>query len=134
MDNKVGVWVDHQKAVVVRISDSGEEVIHVESGAESQLRRSGDQTSGPFEPLQVPSDDTRERKYKAELNNFYDEVILHLMDSKSVYICGPGEARKELRNRMDVKHSINGDVVLDAADSMTNAQVVAKIRRHFQLG
>ena len=39
MNSKVGVWVDHREAIVVRISESGEEVIRVQSGAESQLRR-----------------------------------------------------------------------------------------------
>ena len=132
MNSKVGVWVDHRKALVVHVSDSGEETIHVQSGAESQLRRSSDQTTGSFEALQVPSDDTRERKYKAELNAFYDEVISHLVTSKSICICGPGEAPKELKNRMDAKHSVTGNVVLEVADSMTDAQVVARIRQHFQ--
>ena len=132
MNSKVGVWIDHRKAIVVHISDSGEEVIHIQSSAESQLRRSSDHTTGAFEPLQVPSDDTRERKYKAELNTFYDEVISHLVNSKSILICGPGEARTEFRNRMDAKHSVAGKVVSEAADSMTDAQVVARIRNHFQ--
>lgn len=132
MNSKVGVWVDHRRAIVVHVSDSGEETTHVQSGAESQLRRSSDHTTGNFEPLQVPSDDTRERKYKAELNTFYDEVISHLLTSKSIYICGPGEARNELKSRMDAKHSVTGSVVLEPADSMTDAQVVAKIREYFQ--
>ena len=132
MNRKVGVWVDHRKAIVVHVSDSGEETIHVESGAESQLRRSGDQTTGSFEALQVPSDDTRERKYMAELNTFYDEVISHFVNSKAIFICGPGEAPKELMSRMDAKHSVTGNVVLEAADSMTDAQVVARIRQYFQ--
>lgn len=132
MNRKVGVWVDHRKAIVVRVSDAGEETIHVASGAESQLRRAGDTTTGDFEPLQVPSDDTRERKFKASLNSFYDEVISHLANSSEIFIFGPGEARTELRSRMDAKHSVNTNVILEAADSMTDAQVVAKIREHFR--
>ena len=132
MNSKVGVWIDHRKAIVVHVSDSGEETIKVDSDAESQLRRSGDKTSGSFEPLQVPSDDTRERKHQAELNTFYDRVISHVLNSQSIYICGPGEAPTELRNRMDVKHSISGNIVVEAADRMTDAQVTAKIRERLQ--
>lgn len=84
--------------------------------------------------MQVPSDDTRERKHKAELNTFFDEVISHLVTSKSIYICGPGKAPMELRNRIDVKHSITGNIDVEVADSMTDAQVVAKIRQHFHAG
>ena len=132
MNGRIGVWVDHRRAVVVKVSDSGAETVQVLSGVESQLRRSSDRVTGDFEPLQVPADDTRERKHMAELNTFYDEVISHLGPAKSILICGPGEAKKELKNRMDVKHTVAGDVVLESADSMTDAQVVAKVRQHFQ--
>ena len=132
MSSKVGVWVDHREAIVVKLSDSGEEIVHVASGAESQLRRSSDHTTGNFEPLQVPSDDTRENIFRTELNTFYDEVASHLSQAESVFILGPGEAKKELKNRMGAKHSVAGTVVVEAADSMTEAQVLAKVRKHFQ--
>jgi hypothetical protein len=131
MNSNVGVWVDHREAIVVKLSDSGEETMHVKSGAESQLRRSGDHTTGTFEPLNVPSDDTRERKFKAELNTFYDEVISHLRHALSILIIGPGEAKKELQNRMDAKHPVAVHVVVEAADSMTQPQIVARVRKHF---
>lgn len=132
MSSNIGVWVDHREAIVVKLSDAGEETVHVQSGAESQLRRSSDHTTGNFEPMQVPSDDTRERKFKAELNAFYDEVISQLNDAGSILIIGPGEAKKELKNRMGSKHPAAGTVVVETADSMTKAQVVAQVRKHFQ--
>lgn len=132
MTNNVGVWVDHREAIVVKLSDSGEETIHIQSGVESQLRRSSDNPDGSFEPSQVPADDTRERKHQAELNTFYDVVISHFSHAQSILICGPGPARKELENRIEAKHRVKGSIVLEAADSMTEAQVVAMIRKHFQ--
>ena len=132
MSSKVGVWVDHREAIVVKLSDAGEETMHVQSGAESQLRRSSDHTTGSFEPKLVPADDTRERKFTAELNAFYDEVISQMNLAGSILIIGPGEAKKELRNRMSAKHPTAGSIVVEAADSMTKAQVVAKVRKHFQ--
>jgi len=132
MNSRIGVWVDHREAIVVKLSDSGEETVHVQSGAESQLRRSSDHTTGNFEPMQVPSDDTRERKFMAELNTFYDEVIAQLKHAAAILIIGPGEAKKELKNRIGSKHPVAGSIVVEAADSMTQAQVVAKVRKHFQ--
>ena len=132
MNSKIGVWVDHREAIVVKLSDSGEETMHVQSGAESQLRRSSDHPTGNFESMQVPSDDTRERKFTAELNTFYDEVISQLQHAAAILIIGPGEAKKELKNRMGTKHPFAGSIVVETADSMTKAQVVAKVRKHFQ--
>jgi len=133
MVNRVGVWIDRRQAMVVRFSDAAEESIHIQSGMESQERRASDHPEGPFEPLNVPSDDTRDRKETAELNKFYDEVIAHLSQASSIYICGPGEARKQLRSRMEDDRSVTGEVEIEAADSMTDAQIVAKFRKHFHI-
>ena len=132
MNSNVGVWIDHREAILVKLSDSGEETVHVKSGAESQLRRSSDHPSGTFEPSHVPPDDTRERKFAAELKTFYDEVITHLSHAGAILIIGPGEAKKELKNRMGAKHPVAGNVVVETADSMTQPQVVARVREHFQ--
>lgn len=133
MEKKAGVWIDRRQAIIVQFSDGFEEIIHIQSRMESQERRASDHPEGPFEPLNVPADDTRDRKETAELSRYYDEVISHLSHARSIYICGPGEARKQLRNRMEENRSITGNVDVEAADSMTDAQVVAKIRTHFKL-
>lgn len=133
MDSKVGVWIDRREAIVVRFSNAGEECIHIQSGMESQERRASDHPEGPFEPLNVPADPTRDRKETAELGQFYDDVISHLTRANAIYICGPGEARKQLRNRMEENRSITANVEVEVADSMTDAQVIAKVRKHFQL-
>ncbi len=133
MLGKVGVWIDRRQAIVVQFSDAGEECIHIESGTESQERRASDHPEGPFEPLNVPADDTRDRKETAELGKFYDEVISHLRGAHSIYIFGPGEARKHLKNQIEENRSVTGKVEVEAADSMTDAQVVAKVRKHFQI-
>jgi len=131
MSIQVGVWVDHREAILVKLSESGEEMIHIPSEVESQLRRTGDDPHEKFEPLQVPSDDVRQNKHTAGLNTYYDEVISHFGDAQAILIFGPGEARKELKKRMDTKHPAKGKVDLEAADSMSVAQVAAKVRKHF---
>ena len=133
MLNKVGVWIDRRQAIVVQFSDAGEECLHIQSGVESQERRASDHPAGPFEPLNVPSDDTRDRKETAELGKFYDDVISHLRRAHSIYVFGPGEAKKQFKNRIEENRSVTGKVEVEAADSMTDAQVVAKVRKHFQL-
>ncbi len=130
--NQVGVWIDRRQAIVVRLSDAGEECIHIQSSMETQERRASDHPAGNFEPLNVPADDTRDRKETAELRKFYDAVITHLVRAESVYIFGPGETRKHLKNRLDESRSVTGHVDVEAAGSMTDAQVIAKVRKHFQ--
>jgi hypothetical protein len=55
MKNGVGLWIDHRKAVIVVITDKGEETKLIISQVEKQLRRSGDSPlKGPYEAQQVP--------------------------------------------------------------------------------
>jgi hypothetical protein len=50
MSENIGIWIDHRKAVIVRISDKGVEMSLTISGVEKQLRRTGDSPlKGSFE-------------------------------------------------------------------------------------
>ena len=42
MKTQVGVWIDHRKAVIVAMTDTGEEIRLLISSVEKQLRRAGD--------------------------------------------------------------------------------------------
>ena len=93
MKTKVGLWIDHQKAVVVAVTDKGEEIKQVISKVEKQLRRSGDSPlKGPYEPQQVPAGDSRQRKLTGHLN-IHDAVIASIREAESILIFGPGEAK-----------------------------------------
>jgi len=62
MKTTVGVWIDHRKAVIVAVTNKGEETRLIISKAEKQLRRSDDSPlKGPYEPLQVPESDSRQK-------------------------------------------------------------------------
>jgi hypothetical protein len=102
MKAKVGLWIDHREAFIVVLTEKGEETKRIESTVEKQLRRSGRSPSNEsFEPQLVPADDTRERDYMGHLANYYDEVIACIGDAETILIFGPGEAKGELKKRME---------------------------------
>ena len=132
MKKRAGLWIDHRKAIVVAITDQGEETKLITSDVEKQLRRSGDSPlKGPFEPLQVPADDSRQRSYKGHLNIYYDEVIGSIRDAESVLIFGPGEAKEELRERLEESNLGERIVGIETVDKMTDRQIAAKVRKRF---
>lgn len=132
MKTKVGLWIDHQKAVVVSVTDKGEEIKQVISKVEKQLRRSGDSPlKGPYEPQQVPAGDSRQRKLTGHLNIYYDAVIASIREAESILIFGPGEAKGELKRRL-LRDNLGGRIVgMETADKMTDRQILAKVRKHF---
>jgi hypothetical protein len=133
MKTTVGLWIDHRKAVIVAVTDEGEEMGLTISKVEKQLRRSGDSPlEGRYESLQVPADDSRERKLTGQLNIYYDAVIASIRDADSILLFGPGEAKGELQERIE-KSKLRGRIVaVETVDKMTNRQIAAKARQFFQ--
>ena len=132
MRAKVGLWIDHRKAIVVTVTDKGEEISLTISAAEKQLRRSGDSPlNGPYESQQVPADDSRQRTLAGHLNRYYDAVIACIGDAESILIFGPGEAKGELKERLE-KSKLDGRIAgVETVDKMTNRQIAVKVRQYF---
>jgi len=127
------LWIDHRKAVIVAVTDKGEEMGLVISKAEKQLRRSGDSPlKGPYDPLQVPAADSRQRILAGQLNIYYDAVIASIREAESILIFGPGDAKGELKKRLK-RNNLGGRIVgIETVDKMTDRQISAKVRKYFQ--
>jgi hypothetical protein len=132
MGTKVGIWIDHRKAIVVAITEQGEQIEEIVSGVEKQLQRGGDRPlEGGYEAVQVPADDSRQRDFTKHLNIYYAAVIAAIRDAESILIFGPGEAKGELKQQLEKNH-LGGHIVnIETVDKMTNPQIAAKVRQYF---
>ena len=132
MRTNVGLWIDHRKAVIVAVTDKGEEIGLIISKVEKQHRRSGDSSlKGPREPQQVPAEDSLQRAFTGHLNIYYDAVTASIRDAEAILIFGPGEAKGELRERLE-KHGLGERIVrIETIDRMTDRQIASKVRRYF---
>ncbi len=132
MKTKTGLWIDHSKAIVVKITGKDEETEVIASEVEKQLRRTGDSIlKRTFESRLVHADDSQQKAYSGNLNIYYDEVIEFIRDSESILIFGPGEAKGELKKRLEEKNLGDKIVGLEAADKMTDGQIEALVREYF---
>ena len=132
MKTKVGLWIDHRKAIVVAVTDKGEEIRLIISKVERQLRRSGDSPlEGAYDQEQVPARNSRQRSLTAHLNIYYDAVIACIRDAEAILIFGPGEAKGELKKRLK-RDNLSGRIVgMETVDKMTDHQIAAKVRQYF---
>jgi hypothetical protein len=132
MKTMVGLWIDHRKAIVVAVTDKGEETGLIISNVEKDPSRSGDSPlEGPYESQQVPADDSRQRRLTGHLNIYYDAIIASIRAAQSILIFGPGEAKDELKKRLKKAHLSERIVGIETVDKMTDHQVAAKVRQHF---
>jgi hypothetical protein len=132
MKTIAGMWIDHRVAIIVTLSGDGETTLELRSGVESQpSREAGVPLDVPFEPLLVTADDSHQRQYTGQLDQYYGRVIAAISGAETLLLFGPGEAKGELLKRLG--HARYGGHVsfLETADRMTDRQVAAKVREHF---
>lgn len=127
MKTRAGLWIDHRKAVIVLISDDGEEETKtIESGMEKHVRFTGGDGSEDGS-----SEDVRDRQYGNHLNSYYDQVIAVVGNAESVQVFGPGEAKGELKKRLQNEGLKDHALSVETTDKMTDRQISAKVREHF---
>ncbi len=123
MNGKVGIWIDHKKAVLVSVSATGDtsETVHSDAGPHTHY-------SGTHE-----GEKRHEARHGQRLDHFFDEVISHLHQPEALLIFGPGEAKLELKERLSRSKGLASAVGHETTDKLTDAQIVAKVREHYQL-
>jgi hypothetical protein len=126
MKKQAGLWIDHRKAVIALITDTGEEIKKITSGMEKDVRfSSGDGSE------HGSTEDMRDRHFQNHLNAYYDEVIAVVRDADSIQIFGPGEAKGELEKRLGHAGLKEHVLAIEAVDKMSDHQIAAKVRERF---
>jgi hypothetical protein len=125
MKKQAGLWIDHRKAVIVIVTEAGEEVKEITSNMEKHVRFTGGDGS-----QDGSTEDVRDRQFGNHLDSFYDTVVAVIRGADTIQIYGPGEAKGELAKRLEhdgVKERI---LVIETVDKMTDRQISAKVRGH----
>ncbi|HMH45137.1 MAG TPA: hypothetical protein VK557_16725 [Pyrinomonadaceae bacterium] len=117
-----GLWIDHEKALIVFVAGKETETKLISSDIEKHHRQSG---------VAKPADDVLQREMTEHLNRFYDEVVLSIRETESILILGPGEAKGELKKRLEKENLGKRIVGLKTSDKLTDKQIVAVVRGHF---
>ena len=123
MKKNIGLWIDHRKAVIVIVTEDGEEIKKITSNMEKHVRFTGGTASEDGS-----TEDVRDRQFGNHLNNYYDEVIAVIRNADTIQIFGPGEAKGELEKRLEHEGLKAHILVVETVDKMTDRQISAKVR------
>lgn len=134
MEKNIGLWVDHEKAFIVSIINSKEEMKKIISNVESHIRTlGGSRAATPYAPQDVAAERKFERRRKKHLHQYYKKVIDEIKDAQSILIFGPGQAKIELEKEIKKsKELANKIVAVETADRITEAQIIAKVKKFFR--
>jgi hypothetical protein len=132
MATEAGVWIDHKQAIVILITDAGQEIKKFKSGIDQPVRPVGSaRPQHKYTPNDFTAEDSRERKLVSGRKKVYDDVLGFLRGADSLLILGPGEAKGEFHKHIVAKKRRGLAVELETTDKMTDRQLVAKVREHF---
>ncbi len=133
MKREVGLWIDHTKAIIVTVTGEKEETTRVRSNIEKHVHFSGGSYANPlYGTCSLSGEGKLGLKFTSCLNTYYDSVISQIRRADSIWIFGPGNAKGELEKHLQ-GDQLNAHIVgIDAAEKMTDRQIAAKVRQHFQ--
>jgi len=126
---QVGLWIDHKKTVIVTLADKGQEIKQIGAHLERDAQPSGGWAA--HSGKDYGEDDRQGKRFMGHLDIYYDEVISFIHDAESILIFGPGEAKGELKKRIESKGLPGRIVGVETVDEMTDPQIAAKVRKHF---
>jgi hypothetical protein len=131
MKGQFGVWIDHEKALIV--AEGQDSVTVLPSHIRGHGRFSGGGGYPGGDSSQGGGSEKRTEEHRRnDLAKFFDEVVAVVGHAETVLIFGPGEARHELASRL--QHATTRPtptIVLEPSDRLTDAQVVAKVAKYF---
>ena len=124
MSHEVGIWIDHQKAVIVTVSAGDVSTKTLVSDVGSHTHYAGSQEGG--------GEKKYEERHREALDRYYDDVISQLGEADAVLLFGPGEAKLQLKHRLGRSKALSeSSVAVESADKLTDPQIVAKVKEHY---
>jgi len=125
MNKRVGLWIDRNKAVIVSITDGGEERKRITSDMEHYSLYS------TIVPGDGSPENPRDRRFWNHLDEYYNNIIADIQDAKAIQIFGPGEAKYELKKHLESQGLAEYIVSLDEAETLTDDQIRIRVQRRF---
>ena len=114
-NHRVGIWIDHTKAVIVSSSADADRV-----------------TINTLDGPRDGAGQEYEERHAQHLERYYDEIITRLGHPAALLIFGPGAAKVEFNTRLSRFATLARRVVgLEAAGTLTDLQIVAKVKQHY---
>jgi stalled ribosome rescue protein Dom34 len=133
MSKKVGLWIDHKSAFIVSIDERGLTTSVIESHVEPRFRFSGGSRSSSAHGTEVASEQKRDKRYMHHLERYYEQVVDAVADARRILVLGPGEAKVELKNRIEKSRVKMKPVInVEPSDKLTEPQILARIREYYK--
>ncbi len=133
MKKQIGLWIDHQKAILVILENDRQEVKRFQSNLERHVRFQQEADEKTADGPQYFTRETRmDRRFHDHISKYYQQVISAVNGAERLLVMGNGEAKYEFEKQLKRSRRPAPRVHLETADKMTERQLAAKVRKYFK--
>lgn len=131
---RTGIWLDKDKALIVTLKDERETIFEIKSNVEHYRIHGGSGTRFKGGPQDVVQDSRYLEREKHQLRAYFKEIVAKVKDTDELVLFGPAQTYLMFLKELETNYIWLGAKVRAAnrADSMTNNQVRALVRRFFK--
>lgn len=133
MKKQIGVWIDAKQALIVFLDEEGQRISTVLSSGESRVRIPGEgkwftRMGNQF----LNFDKKKQARQEADSRDYFKQVTEAIASGDELVIFGPAAKKNELKKYLD-ETGVKTPVVVsvETADSMTENQVAAWVKKYF---
>ena len=130
MKKNIGIWIDLNQAVIIKLSNNNYTLKKFESNIETRERVPGETKKyGRFGGHYITYEKNRQNRKNEQTNIYFKNLLKEISNCNSVVLFGPSTMKilfeKEIKNNMQIAEKLLGTY---NADSMTENQMVAWVK------
>jgi len=127
-----GVWIDHEKALIVQTNEVGEEMQVKELVSELEPHSKAGRSDG--EHLTMTDQRSHNESRGQEMKDFCKSILGELRDADEIVIFGPGNAKENLKNCIEGDHDLAPKLkAVETTHPLSEKELEAKVRELFSL-
>ena len=133
MKKQTGIWLDHEKAIIITLDRGGYNLNTIESDIVTRERIDGETKKyGRIGDQSLSQEKQKERRIKKQTSKYLKNLLKEINDVDELVLFGPANMKKEFE-----KHILNDTTLASklksvvSADSMTENQMVAWVKKFY---
>lgn len=133
MKKQTGIWLDHEKALVVTLVESGYTLKIIESDIITRERVDGETRKyGRFGDQSLNHEKHKERRIEKQVSNFLHHLLREIKEVDELVLFGPANMKKEFEKHILKDPTLASKLkAVVSADSMSNNQMVAWVKNFY---
>lgn len=133
MKKQMGIWIDSIHAYIINMNEDEPRIEIVDSGIVPNERFAGEgKRFTRVGNVYIDFEKNEERKFDQRMEDYLKKVMNMLKDADELLIFGPAQTRIKLGKKIEEEKTMkNISVVNEAAEDMSERQMVAHVRQYF---